>query len=528
MTTAVALYMRSSKDKNEVSIAAQRRELTEYAKREKWQVAKEYEDVEVSGSLDEISRPGLQAMLYALSRGDRGWDTLLLLDTSRLARDESVSLYVRRECEKAGVQIVYAKAPVDAATAYGEMILGVMRTFDRLHSRVSAERGRKGQEENLANGWRAGGIAPKGYKLQHEATGAKRSGKPVMKSKLVLDPKTAPLVKSFLKARAKGTPRTEAAVKAGLALQAATLIGIERNALKYAGYEVWNQRKKHKPTREDPRKTMLWRPRSEWIISERPMYPALITRAEAETILAALASRAKARGRMAGETAKPKEFVLSGILQTPDGAKMHGERNFYRAAGKGKRILRSAVDKLVLETMAAELQDSEWIGQAVRSAHEMAATMQDNSPAIEAAIRSINAKIARLTDLVAETGNASLVAKLEDLERQREAFQAELGAGADRAKLKARLEAITPQAVRAMLDFFPISPKTKPEAIRRTILSLVRTITLDWDTRTVRIDYLLPLAPRRTNKWDGHGRWEVAKENPTARSGSVGFGAGVP
>ncbi len=52
-----------------------------------------------------------------------------------------------------------------------------------------------------------------------------------------------------------------------------------------------------------------------------------------------------------------------------------------------------------------------------------------------------------------------------------------------------------------MLTFFPLSSKAKPEAMRRTIQSLVRHITLDPkpEARTVQIEYLfLQLRHRAT------------------------------
>jgi len=272
---------------------------------------------------------------------------------------------------------------------------------------------------------------------------------------------------------------------------------------------------------------MEWRPRDEWQISERPMHEALITKAEAEKILSAFGTTPNARGRKPGEPSKPGMFLLTGFLRTPDGIPMHGEGNYYREANKGRRILRSAVDALVQETMAADLEDAEWITAAVKAAHEMAAKIDSNAEAIEAAIRSTNAKIARLAEVVADTGNASLVAKLDQLERQRDGLQTELDAGADRAKLKTRLEAFTPQMVRAMLAFLPAGPKAKTDAWRRTLSALVRSITLDLDTRRVRIDYLLPVEPRTgaAPKWQG----KAAKRNPTAGAEPMmGSGSGVP
>ena len=43
------------------------------------------------------------------------------------------------------------------------------------------------------------------------------------------------------------------------ALAVGTLVGIERNALTYAGFTVWNQRRKQKPSRDDRRRTMVLR-----------------------------------------------------------------------------------------------------------------------------------------------------------------------------------------------------------------------------------------------------------------------------
>ena len=139
-------------------------------------------------------------MLTALRDAARPWSTILALDTSRIARDPMLGLYITREAEKHGVRIEYAKMPVDGASAFGETMLSVVRAFDRLHARLSAEKGRSGLAANVAKGFRAGGIAPFGYKLQHEETGAVRGGQAVRKSRLVLDSKAARKVKAYLEA----------------------------------------------------------------------------------------------------------------------------------------------------------------------------------------------------------------------------------------------------------------------------------------------------------------------------------------
>jgi DNA invertase Pin-like site-specific DNA recombinase len=60
-----------------------------------------------------------------------------------------LALYVTHEAEKRGVTIQYAKMPVDSNSAFGETMLSVVRAFDRLHARLSAEKGRGGLVANI-------------------------------------------------------------------------------------------------------------------------------------------------------------------------------------------------------------------------------------------------------------------------------------------------------------------------------------------------------------------------------------------
>ena len=266
-----AIYCRSSKDRAEVGIDIQRKELKAFAKRRSLVIVDEFSDMEVSGSRDETARAGLRDMLTAVRDPARKWTSILALDTSRIARDQMLALFVTREAEKHGVRLEYAKMPVDGSCAFGETMLSVVRAFDRLHARLSSEKGRDGLTANLAKGFRAGGAAPFGYKLQHEETGGTRGGQPVRKSKLVVESRSAKKVKPFLQARASGVSRAEAAKAAHMQEKAvASLIAIERNALLYAGFQTWNMRQKIHGSRDNTikRHTMVWRSRLEWIISE--------------------------------------------------------------------------------------------------------------------------------------------------------------------------------------------------------------------------------------------------------------------
>lgn len=520
---SAALYYRSSKDRAEMGLTAQRAELKAFAESKGLSIASdaEYADMEISGSLDETSRPGLRKLLRDLSDPARKWGTILTVDTSRIARDPMLALYVTREAEKRGVTIQYAKVPIDGSSAFGETMLSVLRAFDRLHARLSAEKGRGGLVANLSEGFRAGGAAPFGYKLKHEETGAKRAGIAVRKSKLVVDAAAAAKVKTFLQARADGVSRPEAAKRAGMQKkQVASLIAIERNALTYAGYGVWNMRQKVKPTREDQRKTMRWRPRSEWQISEKPTHEALITRAQAERILATHSVLSGETRAKTARAAKPGEFILSGLLFSPEGAQWVGDTDeTYKAyrVGKGRRISAPWIEGEILYQLMADFHDPSFLGKTIAEARRLAAGIETDPSALDAAIRRAEGRLQNLLNLGADEGDKAVLAKIRELQAEIDRLRADKAAWAERAQLKAKLESLTEQDLRNALlasavrrlghdlerdwgwaDLHKLE-QLRPEALRHVLTTLVERIELETEVdpktqkRGFTIRYRLPI-----------------------------------
>ena len=482
-----ALYLRSSKDRAEVGTDSQRKELTEFAQREGLVILAEFADMELSGSFDEVSRPGFKRLLACVQT--RQVDVVLAVDTSRIARDPAVGMYFSRECDKAGVQLRYSKVGIDTETAVGEMVLGVLRQFDRLHARLSADKGRAGQEANLANGWRAGGRAPFGYALLHEATGASRAGIAVQKSKLVLDPDAAPKVEAFLKARAIGVSRTAAARQAGLSMATASLVGVENNALTYSGALVWNRSKKHRASRDDPRQTMVPRPRKEWIIVEN-QHPPLISRAEAERVLAQVQTRPKT-----GRVSKPESSLLTGLLITPAGASWHydGTRKSYRV-DKGKRVKAEWLDQQVLWKIAHDGSNLEFVTSVINAALRQADEIAVDPRSIDRQLKKVKAQLARLIDAVAEGGNFSaLRAKIEELEALCERLEKERGECAQKAGLKRALKELTPEWVRLMMSLeafgSPVISPAQRSRLRPRLEVLLKHVTLNPETMELSLTY---------------------------------------
>src|SRR6185436_11440745 len=82
-------YLRSSKDRHDVSIDAQREELLRVAAARGLTVAREFTDV-VESAKDE-HRPAFQELRAALADRNRDWTTVLLLEPSRLSRNQYVA-----------------------------------------------------------------------------------------------------------------------------------------------------------------------------------------------------------------------------------------------------------------------------------------------------------------------------------------------------------------------------------------------------------------------------------------------------
>ena len=124
--TNAVLYLRSSKDRHDVSIEAQRHELNKLAAERGYIVVGEYRDVVESGKDDD--REGLQSLLEAVGRRERGWSAILVLDTSRLARRAAAAyIFEERECKPRGVTVIYKNIP-DTDEAERALIKAVLKT----------------------------------------------------------------------------------------------------------------------------------------------------------------------------------------------------------------------------------------------------------------------------------------------------------------------------------------------------------------------------------------------------------------
>lgn len=381
----------------------------------------------------------------------RRWDYLLVVDTSRLYRGRYKAQIFKHEAERLGIHILYSKIP-EADPLIDPVIIGVMEIFDELHSSMSREKGLAGMRENVRQGFRAGGRAPRGYRLEKIATGAVRDGEPVTKSKLVPSDE-APLIARFLKARAAGRSRMAMIKELGLDISSSSANAIEHNALVYAGHTVWNTHAAFERGK-GYKKGKKRRPREEWVIKHKT-HEALITDEEAEQILQIL----EAKQRECKERRTPADYLLSGMLKTPSGDAWFGDgKRHYRTkppkGGKSRWVPKADLEEAVLGQVQADMQSDEFIKQLTAKAREKyQREIPQPADDVRATLENISDKIGRMLELAAGLNDpAPALREIDKLEKQRTSLAAELAQLEREQEALDTLKKITEKDVRRVLS----------------------------------------------------------------------------
>jgi len=415
-----ASYARSSKDRSEISIQAQSTALEQLASSRSLSIVERFEDVVVSGATED--RPGFQALAQAIKDPARTWSHLLVYDTSRIARGRHIAHAFKRELKKRNITLHYVTRPADIDPISEVMLDSAFEAMDEVHSMMSRKKGLAGMAENVRQGWRAGGRAPVGYRLAHQATGGIRDGRPVTKSKLEPS-EISHQVRAFLRGRARGVPRTVARNMAGLAMAENSLIDVEWNALVYAGHTVWNR---HGDSGSGRKRRL----REEWQV-QRDTHPALITEREAETILAQL-ENSNMGAAIRRARAAASSFLLSGLVYSTDGRVWKGHGHHYRLRRScdlpGRIVRASELDQAVIGTLQAFRTSDRYLAWLLELAR------RDEKPAepghdITAQIRRLERERQRAAEAAVASEAPGVYAQVvEQRSRQISALQRELAA----------------------------------------------------------------------------------------------------
>ena len=483
------LYLRSSKDRKDVSIQHQRKVLTEFAKDRGLTIESEYADVVESGKTE--YRPAFQRLTKDLKRPSRSWGAILILDTSRLGRRRYIGEAFKHECSKRGVEVLFHSMP-DVDPISRVILESVMTAMDEVHSLMSRDKGLAGMAENVAQGFRAGGRAPRGYRLRRVDTGIFRDGEPITKS--VLEPTAdADRIGQYLKLRAQGMARTHAKSLVGITWGSTSLIGMEWNALTYAGHTVWNVHNETNPE-GGYKGGVKRRPRDQWHIN-KDTHQALITEEEAEAILHQLEH--SNRGRSVSMARRGiSSYLLTGVLYAPDGRQWFGQRGkYYRlraeGSGRGRQLQAERVDDLIIGKIRRDFTTDEFLDALLAAARRQAS--ETDLPNVQQEVEDISRQIDRLLELAADMRDpAPALRKADALEERRCELLAEAERQADQAEARRALQSVTRKDIARILTSLTERMEER-ESLKALINSVVQKVELHPETLECALHYKIPV-----------------------------------
>lgn len=472
MGKRTAIYLRSSKDRHDVSVESQRHELREHVAKEGHVLVAEFEDKVESAKT--ANRPGFQEMIAEARSVNCRFEQIICFDTSRFSRRIYDAQMYKHLLEKEGIGLRFLKLPQTDPLMDG-VIESLMQIFDEFHSRKSKYDGLRGMRQNVRNGYRAGGPALFGYRLEKEVV-AMREGEPVYKSRMVPDPVQAPIAKAFLEARAAGEARRSICDRLGIELSASVLSYMEHSAQIYAGHMIWNRHNE----RVDGRYVggSRFRDPSEWVVM-RDNHEPLISQQVADAVEGQLK-----QGKQMGRRRRKSSYLLSGLLRCKCGAAMHGNAGYYRCAEKcgARSVKQERAEAAVLEVLLDDLLSDEFLNELKAEAEKALEQGIDQSAVqrrqLEREISRLDGELKGIVEVLTKTTvQRPLIERMEAVETERREAEKALSELSESNSARA---SITDGDVREFVVAFR-KGLTDPDAEKRKgfVRDLVACATLD-------------------------------------------------
>jgi len=421
MAKRVALYLRSSKDKHDVSVESQRRVLEQHVTSNGDIVVHHFVDKVESAKT--ANRPAFQEMMSEVKSKECRFQRIYCYDTSRFSRRMYDAQLYKHLLKKNDIELFFLKLP-KSDPLMDTVLESLMEIFDEFHSQKSKMDGLRGMRENVNQGWRAGGQAPVGYKLEKTVVGT-RDGEPITKSKLICDPKIFQTIQQYLKGRATGIARVHLVTKLGMTIPKSSLIYLEEGALLYAGHTVWNRHNEKIDGRYKGGKR--YRDRKEWVI-QRDTHQAMITDEEAETLLSN-----REKDRAARKRRRISTYLLTGLIKCRCGANLCGECGYYRCPKRcGNRgIKKETLEQVFINLVFEELFSSETIEdlkEAIRKKTLKSKLAKPNrQEELNKQLRTLEKEIDGIIDLIQQvTHKRTLLSRIDALEEERTEVETEL------------------------------------------------------------------------------------------------------
>jgi DNA invertase Pin-like site-specific DNA recombinase len=416
------IYARySSELQSETSIEDQVRVCRARAEREGWAVASVHSDSAVSGTVPVDRRAGGRELLADVVLG--GVQALLLEGLDRLSRDQVEQERVVRRLEYHGVRIIGVSDGYDSASAARRVLRGVRGLINEVYLDDLRSKVHRGMAGLVSRGYTA--TRPcYGYRLVAIEGGSRHE----------IDEDEAQWVRWIFQQYASGTGLHRIAYQlnalrvpspGGSAWQASLIYGSPQQARGlfhraiYVGRFEWNKTR----TVRDPdsgRRRAVLRPRSEWIVQERPEL-RIVDDATWDAVQARLAEGRDAEGRRPAR--RPAQVLLSGLLRCPHcgnsmtaaNAQHYGcvKRKHHGASVcRGFLIRRDVVERRLLSWVREELLTPE-AAEAYEAAFKAAIEAdreQINETELRLREQTLQAEVWHLVDGIAAVGASPALA----------------------------------------------------------------------------------------------------------------------
>jgi DNA invertase Pin-like site-specific DNA recombinase len=324
------------------------------------QIVAEFFDVGQSRSIPWKRRPAAAQLLDLLKQPDRGFDAVVIGEPQRAFYGNQFGLtfpvFVHYGVE---LWVPEVGGPVDPESEAHDLIMSVFGGMskgerNRIKIRVRAAMAAQAKVE----GRYLGGRPPYGYRLTdagpHPNPSKAADGKRL--HQLEPHPDTAPIVQRIYleylsgigifaiaqRLTAEGIPcpsahdRQRNPHRSGIAWSKGAVRTILTNP-RYTGHAVWNKQHKHESLIDvedvalGHETRLTWNQKTEWVYSDHPVHPALVSKTDLDNVRLRLASRGpKSGGRVVTRT--KHTYCFTGLLfHHACGRRMQGTWNHDRA-----------------------------------------------------------------------------------------------------------------------------------------------------------------------------------------------------
>ena len=153
-TKRVALYVRVSTADRGQTVENQLQPLQEAADRLGWTIVAIHKDEGISGAKGREGRPGLDALLQGVTRGE--YDVVAAWSVCRLGRSLPDLLGLLGELQVRGVDLYLHQQALDTGTPAGRMLFGMLGVFSEFEKSMIRDRVLAGLHRARSSGKRLG------------------------------------------------------------------------------------------------------------------------------------------------------------------------------------------------------------------------------------------------------------------------------------------------------------------------------------------------------------------------------------